>query len=122
MDVGAIFEADDVRTLAELGFSAVSRGQHEAAETLFRGVLAARPGGEAGVIGLALVHLGRGEVEAAIARLRPLPPSDPARLFLAMALNRWGASAEARTMLSDIVETSPASPEAESARQMLSAF
>jgi hypothetical protein len=119
-DASAIdLESADVRMLSDLGFVAMSRGLNNHAEAIFEGVKAARPRQEAGFIGSALVRMARGDVEGAIGILRGLGPSDAARVFLAMALARQGARADAREILTEIIRTSPDSAYAELARVTL---
>jgi thioredoxin-like negative regulator of GroEL len=112
-------KSDDVRTLTDLGFIAVSYGHDTKAAAIFAGVRAARPTQEAGFIGGALVNLARGEIEAAINTLRSLPPTDAARTFLAIALNRSGDRAAAREVLNDVVKTADETSYARLARQLL---
>jgi thioredoxin-like negative regulator of GroEL len=115
-------KSDDVRTLVDLGFIALSHGRNDAAAAIFAGAQAARPAQEAGFIGSALVSLARGELEAAVKTLRSLPPTDAARTFLAMALNRSGDRTAAREILMDVVRTAGGTPHAALAREMLDEF
>jgi thioredoxin-like negative regulator of GroEL len=115
-------KSDDVRTLVDLGFIALSHGRNDKAAAIFAGVQAARPTQEAGFIGSALVSLARGEFEAAVKTLRSLPPTDTARTFLAMALNRSGDRAAAREILMDVVRTAGGTPDAALARELLDEF
>lgn len=117
-----LLDADDVRLLVEAGFMALMRGFLTAAADLFTGVVAARPAGEAGYVGLALVQLHRGEVDAAVTILRRLPPSDTVRLFLGTALQRRGDVTEAREILSDLADTAPGTSQAQSAEALLAAM
>ena len=64
-EIDAVVTAEDLRLLADVGFSAISRGDDRSAEAIFAGLTAARPDGEAGPIGTALVHLHRGDADAA---------------------------------------------------------
>jgi thioredoxin-like negative regulator of GroEL len=114
--------SDDVRALVDLGFVALSRGRNDEAAAIFAGAQAARPAQEAGFIGSALVNLACGELEAAIKTLRSLPPTDAARTFLAMALNRSGDRTTAREILMDVVHTASGTPHAALAREMLDEF
>ena len=115
-------KSDDVRTLVDLGFIALSHGRNDAAAAIFAGAQAARPAQEAGFIGSALVSLARGELEAAVKTLRSLPPTDAARTFLAMALNRSGDRTAAREILMDVVRTAGGTPHAALARELLDEF
>jgi hypothetical protein len=115
----ATLESDDVRTLADIGFIALSRGLVAQAGTIFNGVVAARPDQEAGYIGHALVDLARGDVGGAIKTLRALPPTDAALTFLATALARHGEHAEACDILSELIRTAPVTPFAAMARHIL---
>jgi thioredoxin-like negative regulator of GroEL len=112
-------KSEDVRTLVDLGFIALSHGMNDKAAAIFAGAQAARPAQEAGFIGAALVNLARGELDAAVKTLRSLPPSDAARTFLAMALNRSGDRAAAREILTDVVSTAGGTPHAVLARELL---
>jgi thioredoxin-like negative regulator of GroEL len=112
-------KSDDVRTLVDLGFIALSRGRNDEAAAIFAGAQAARPAQEAGFIGSALVSLARGELDAAVKTLRALPPTDAARTFLAMALNRSGDRTTAREILTDVVRTAGGTPDAVLARELL---
>ena len=100
-----MLDTDDVRTLVDVGFIALSRGLDQHAAAIFEGVRAARPEAEAGPLGLALVHLLRGEVDPAVRLLRALPPSDAALTYLGIALLRQGAAQEARALLGDVAAT-----------------
>jgi Flp pilus assembly protein TadD len=112
-------KSDDVRTLVDLGFIALSHGRTDEAAAMFAGAQAARPAQEAGFIGTALVSLARGNPEAAVKTLRSLPPTDAARTFLAMALNRSGDRAAARDILIDVVRTAGGTTHAALARELL---
>ncbi len=111
--------ADDMRTLVDLGFIALSAGLLRQAGTIFDGVVAARPEGEAGHIGLALVSLAQGRTEDAVRRLRARPPSDAVLTFLGMALARMGERDDARAALRAVVETPGGSPHAATAAALL---
>lgn len=120
-EIAALLEPDDMRTLVDIGFMALSHGFDGQAATIFAGVEAARPDQEAGHLGTALVHLYRGEVDRALAILRKLPPTDAARMFLGLALTRGADQAEARAVLSDVVATAAGTPFARSAQDILDA-
>ncbi|MGF1619744.1 MAG: hypothetical protein ACFCUR_03945 [Rhodomicrobiaceae bacterium] len=77
---------EDARLLAGVGFLAWSYSNLEAALAIFKGVEAARSQSKAGLLGIALTHLARGEAGAAVTTPRTLPPSDPAQLHLTIAL------------------------------------
>lgn len=117
--IDALVTAENLRLLADVGFSAISRGDDRSAEAIFAGLTAARPDGEAGPIGTALVHLYRGNAEAAVAILRRFPGSDAAQLFLGMALHRAARSAEARAVLEALAATAADPAPGEAARAML---
>jgi Flp pilus assembly protein TadD len=112
-------KSDDVRTLVDLGFIALSQGRNDEAAAIFAGAQAARPAQEAGFIGSALVNLARGELEAAVKTLRSLPPTETARTFLAMALKRSGDRTAAREILIDVVRTAGGTPQAILAHELL---
>jgi hypothetical protein len=120
-DVAELLGSDDMRALVDIGFMALSHGFDAQAATIFAGVIAARPGQEAGYLGTALVHLYRGEVDPAVAILRKLPPTDAARMFLGLALTRGANRAEARAVLSDVVATAQGTPFARGAQDILDA-
>ncbi|QJP15559.1 hypothetical protein G3545_18995 [Starkeya sp. ORNL1] len=117
--ISEAFETEDVRLLTDIGFIALSRGLDTHATAIFEGVRALRPRQEAGPLGLALVHMFRGELDQAVAGLRALPPSDAALTFLGIALSRQGAQAEARDILADVIATAPDTPFAVLAREAL---
>ncbi len=121
-EVGGILEAEDMRTLMDIGFMALSRGLDGPAAAVFAGVAAARPDQEGGPIGTALVKLYRGQIDEALAILRRLPPSDAVRTFLGLALSRQGDREAARRTLADVVETAGGTAFARSARDMLDAI
>jgi predicted Zn-dependent protease len=110
---------EDVRTLVDVGFIALSAGMVDQAAVVFDGVVAARPDAEAGAIGRALVHLAKGDAEAAVGILRAAPPTDAVQSFLGLAYARWGMKAEAREALTSVLESPIASPHAELARMLL---
>ncbi|KAB0676853.1 hypothetical protein [Aureimonas leprariae] len=90
---------EDVRALVDLGFIALSAGLNRHARKIFEGVEAARPEGEAGPLGLALADMAEGDLDAAVARLRALPPSDAALTYLGLARARQGDRDEAARAL-----------------------
>jgi len=114
-----MIETDAVRALVDIGFIALSRGLDRHAEAIFDGVTAARPDGEAGPLGMALVALLRSDADRAVKLLRTLPPSDPVRLFLGMALLRRGDRADAARILTDVAATAADAGTAELARATL---
>lgn len=117
--VAALAAAEDVRLLVELGFMALSAGLAADARAIFAGVAALRPRQEAGPLGLALCLLAEGEVDAAVATLRALPPGDAAQTWLGMALARQGNAAEAAEILGRVVADAPATPFADLAAALL---
>ena len=112
-------ESADVRTLTDLGFVALSAGLVDHAAAIFGGVEAIRPEGEAGVIGLALVHLARGDAARAVERLRRAEPSDAVLTFLGLAYHRLGARDEARDALTAVIASPDPSAHAALARHFL---
>lgn len=112
-------ETEDVRMLVDIGFIALSRGVDGHAAAIFEGVKAARPTEEAGHLGAALVHLYKGELDAAVAALRKLPPSDAAQTFLGLALSRQGDTSEARRILGGVIDTAPDTPFARLAEEVI---
>jgi len=114
-----MIETDAVRALVDIGFIALSRGLDRHAEAIFDGVTAARPDGEAGPLGMALVALLRSDADRAVKLLRTLPPSDPVRLFLGMALLRRGDRVDAARILTDVAATAADAGTADLARATL---
>lgn len=98
-------QTDDVKLLVELGFIALSAGLPAEAEAIFDGVAAARPGQEAGPLGLALTAMACGDLDRAVDILKRLPPSDAAMTYLGMAFARRGDNEDARSVLRTVVET-----------------
>lgn len=115
-------ESDDVRLLADLGYMAVSHGLDVHAQAIFLGLRAVRPELEAAPVGLALVHLLRDEVEAAIKLLREAGPGDAARTFLGIALARHGDLEEARRLLSDVATSAKGTAHGTLAAETLAAL
>jgi hypothetical protein len=115
-------DTEDVRTLADLGYMALSRGLDHHALAIFQGIQAARPQQEAAQIGIALVHLLRGEIDAAIDILRGLGPGDAPRTFLGIALARSGDLHEAKRLLSDVATTAGGTPYADLAASTLASL
>lgn len=111
------FLTEDVRLLTDLGFLALSRGLDRHALAIFEAVRALRPAQEAGPIGIAMVHMYRGELQPAITLLRSLKPSDAALTFLGIALTRQGEHADAQKILADVIDSAPDSAYADIARQ-----
>lgn len=104
-----LLEVADVRLLVELGFTALSAGLNQEAEKIFAGVTAARPRGEAGFLGLAMVQMADNDLDKAIATLKALPPSDAAMAYLGLALTRIGDRDEAQRVFKLVTETAPSS-------------
>ncbi|WP_375453318.1 hypothetical protein [uncultured Methylobacterium sp.] len=120
-EAGSLLEAEDTRLLVDIGFMALSHGFVASAEEVFLGVIAARPAQEAGQIGIALARLHRGAVDDAVTILRRLPPSDAARLFLGLALNRQGDAEQAQSILGDVAASAGA-PFSRTAQDLLEAM
>lgn len=114
--------SEEVRTLVDLGFIALMRGQTKCAEALFRGVQAARPQEDAGHIGAALVLLHAGDAASAVRLLRARAPKDANRVFLGLALLRLGDFAEAEEVLKDVVATGQEQALSELATTMLTSY
>jgi hypothetical protein len=99
-----IYETEDVRTLAEAGFIARSRGLTAEAGRIFEAVRLMRPGNEAGYIGGALVCMQQGDPAAAIAMLKKTSRSDLALAFTGLALLQLGDRTEAFELLRNVAE------------------
>jgi thioredoxin-like negative regulator of GroEL len=117
--IADLIGADDARLLVEAGFMAVSHGFVDQADAIFRAVLAARPEGEAGQLGAALVELARNRPDLAASRLRTMPGSDSGQAFLGMALARLGDAAGAREVLERLIRSAPDAPASGLARDVL---
>jgi hypothetical protein len=96
-------EGNDLQTLAEIGFCAVSVGDMLPARTIFEGLAAARPGHETPRMGLAMSHYMVDEFEAAEEILRGLMRDKPdfrlAGVHLALCLILAGRKEEAVPLL-----------------------
>jgi hypothetical protein len=114
--------SEDVRVLADLGYVALSRGLDQHAMAIFQGVKTARPQGEAGAIGIALVHLLRGDMDTAIKLLRGAGPGDAARTFLGIALARHGDVDEAKKLLTNVAATTKGTPHGNLAAETLASL
>jgi len=115
----SLLDTAAARLLVEVGFLALSMGRDTAAETIFAGVSAARPQQEAGPLGLALVHLHRGHLDAAERTLRTLPPTDSVQAFLGLTIARTGDRLQARDILSEVAASAPGTPQAALASDLL---
>jgi Flp pilus assembly protein TadD len=98
-----VLEKNDLQTLAEVGFCAVSMGNMLPARTIFEALAAARPGHEAPRMGLAMSHYMVNEFEAAETILRELMRDKPdfpmAGVHLALCLILAGRKDEAVPLL-----------------------
>lgn len=94
-----MLEAEQVRLMAELGFTALLHGRDAEAERIFLGVQAARPNKEAGPVGLAMLALKRGDPDAAIELLRDFKKDEHALVFLGLAYYRKGDTERAAKIL-----------------------
>ena len=107
-----MIETDAVRALVDIGFIALSRGLDRHAEAIFDGVTAARPDGEAGPLGMALVALLRSDAtvdcQAAAAAVTAASKPDATRGYalavLAACQHRGGAAATAATTLAEALQ------------------
>ena len=98
-----MLEKEDLQTLAEMGFCAVSMGNMLPARIIFEGLAAVRPGHEAPLMGLAMSHYMVDEFEAAEEILRQLMRNKPdfrlAGVHLALCLILAGRKDEAAPLL-----------------------
>lgn len=108
--MATILDAGEVRLLTELGFVALYSGLFREAEAIFLGVKAARPHGEAGTIGLAMVRLACDRVDEAVELLRSQRRSPASRAYLGLALARQGNHQLARKVLQGVVQRVPDTP------------
>lgn len=111
--------AEDVRTLVDIGYIALSAGLDLHAAAIFEGVQAVRPNHEAGFIGRAVVDIARGDAGAAIKALRSLPPTDTAQTFLAITLIHYGDHEEARKLLVEVIGSAADTSAAALARDVM---
>lgn len=105
--------------LADIGFLALSYGDLDRAEAIFKGVQAARPENEAGPLGMAMTDLARGNAQDAVEILQKLPPSDPVRLYLAIAMGSSGNKQGAEELFQDLIATANGTAFAELAAEHL---
>jgi len=103
-------DAEDVRLLAEIGFIALLSGFMREAELIFSGIQAARPEGETGPLGLALLRMATNELDEAISILRSQRRSVAAQAYLGLALARQGDRVRARKTLQGVVDRAPDTP------------
>jgi hypothetical protein len=98
-------ESNDLKTLAEIGFCAVSMGNMLPARTIFEGLAAARPDHETPRMGMAMSHYMVDEFEAAENILRDLMRDKPdfrlANVHLALCLILAGRKNEAVPLLQE---------------------
>ncbi|MDR2892006.1 MAG: hypothetical protein LBV80_02820 [Deltaproteobacteria bacterium] len=96
-------EKNDLQTLAEIGFAAVSMGNMPSARTIFEGLAAVRPDHEAPRMGMAMSHYMINEFAEAEEILRGLMRDKPefrlAGVHLALCLILAGRKDEALPLL-----------------------
>ncbi len=93
-----------VQLLMEIGYLAAGYGFYKEANTIFKGVRAARPKSEFPFIGMAVVKMNQGKYHDAIAvlndhALRNNPESGLAKSFLGLALKLAGDTRKSREIL-----------------------
>lgn len=108
--MAGLLHAEEVRLLADIGFMALSAGLFREAEVIFQGVDAARPNGEAGPIGLAMLRMADNDLEQAIAILKSQRRSVAAKAYLGLALARQGDRERARKTLKSVIDRAAESP------------
>lgn len=113
-----LLSSEETRLLASIGMLGLSRGDLGASETIFSALALARPRGEIGPLGQALVAMAKGDARSAIGILNAAEPSDAIHFFLAIALRGAGEEADARDILENLnaVATGPIR---DMARQMM---
>ncbi|MDO1583179.1 tetratricopeptide repeat protein [Rhizobium oryzicola] len=121
-DTELLLEREDVKTLVELGFMAITAGMLGDAETIFQGITAARPDQEAGPLGLAMVRLAQDRPADAVALLKKLPPSEAVLTYLGLAQARHGDRAAAARCLHGVIASAPNSSFADMAGAAISEF
>lgn len=99
-----VLDTNDVKLLVELGFVALSAGLLKEAEVIFTGVKSARPAGEAGPLGLALLRMAQGNLDEAISILKAQRRSVAAKTFLGLALARHGDRKQAQKTLQGVID------------------
>ncbi len=100
-------ESEDLRTLADIGFIAASRGMNDHAVAIFEAIRVLRPNQEAGFLGHGLVKILSGNPGIAIEMLRAGPPTDAIRTFLGIALIENAEIQEGREILEDVIAMAP---------------
>jgi len=108
--MAAAIHAGDVRLLADIGFMALWSGRLREAAVIFEGVNSARPGGEAGRIGLAMLLMAENRLTEAVSLLRAQRRSIAARTFLGFALARLGDISHARKAWQSVIERARETP------------
>lgn len=104
---------DEMRLLAELGFTGIGQGHFAEAQAIFAAMRALRPQGEAGFIGGALAAVGAGRRDDAAALLRNAPQTESVLAFRAMVHAQIGDAALVRELVEDLgfIRGGPASME-----------
>ncbi|MDR1401757.1 MAG: hypothetical protein LBI81_02255 [Puniceicoccales bacterium] len=102
--------AELVQMLMEIGYVAIGRGLQSHAESIFAGVIAARPSSELPLIGLAVCKINFGDFLAASKiltdrALKINPDSGMAKCFLAIAIKTLGGGKESKELASQVAET-----------------
>ena len=94
--------------LGKAGFLAVNSGQLDKGEVIFNGLAETAPDKVGPVLGQALILMFKGEIEAAVAKLRnealAIDPDDQhVQAYLGMALQMGGAEEEAKKVLDRVI-------------------
>lgn len=93
---------EEMRLLAELGFTGLGQGRFEDAQVIFGAMRVLRPKGEAGFVGGALAALGAGRRDDAAALLRAAPQTESVLAFRALVHRQIGDAAMVRELVEDL--------------------
>lgn len=104
--IASSFSSDDVRLIAQIGFTALSCGDLTAARRIFDGLAILRPGSEASIFAEASYQLMSGDPHRAIEILRGAEPTDQLSTMLAISLFTVRQAEEGRAVLEEIAARS----------------
>lgn len=117
--VDDIVTSEDLRTLADIGFIASSRGMNSHARAMFAALRGLRPEQEVGYLGEAVVSLLSGNPGLAITTLKKAPETSATQSFLGLALLQEGNRTAGEKVLNTIAEAEKDTPFAHLAQDAL---
>lgn len=93
---------EEMRLLAEIGFTGIGQARFDDAQAIFAAMRVLRPQGEAGFVGGALAMLGAGRRDDAAGLLRAAPQTESVLAFRALVHRQIGDAALVRELVEDL--------------------